>query len=112
VKLINVTSAAFKDADLTITWATQEGLERRDEIHPRAQERLLFALLTAPPIQHGKTAPRGPFVAGNLRVIQGSDGLLVLEVSLNPKTAIHIALPKPLPERLRELLEEARTWIQ
>lgn len=107
----DLSKAAFKGNNLTVTWVDTAGLKRTDNMSPRAQQRLLMALLTSPPAQAGQMQERGPFVAANIRLALTPDDMYVLEVTLAPGIAIHIALPAPLPERLREKLsEDPSTW--
>lgn len=109
--IADLAQAVFKGNNLTITWVDTAGSRRTDNMSPGAQQRLLMSLLASAPAQAGQLTQRGPFVATNLRIAIATDGMYVLEVTLAPGIAIHIALPEPLPERLRaKLAEDPSTW--
>jgi hypothetical protein len=99
------------DGTIRIVMADTVGSERKLELTKRAEEQLLTALISAPPAQLGETNPRGILIAENCRLYSGADGMTILEVFLTPKASIHIALPTPLPERLKNLLDqEPKDW--
>lgn len=111
MKIAAVLKAEIDNGQVRLTVKDSVGSSRSLELSQRAEEQLLTALLSAPPSRPGVQSIRPQFVAENVRLAMLDDGHIVLELFLTEKAAIHIALPDPLPTRLRELLgQDPKDW--
>lgn len=111
MKISRIVAAQKQGPDTLITVLGSQGAKHELELSPLAESELITALLTRRPAVIGRDESAGLFVASNLRLFEEKRGYLVLEVFLTPKSAIQIALPTLLAERLHQLLGEDRsTW--
>jgi hypothetical protein len=109
VKITAVPESLLVDGEAQITLMDSNGRKHVLVLTARAEAELLTALLSAPRAEIGQTQLRGPIVARDLKLHESNDGLLCIEFGLTEKSAIHIALPRSLPEQLRGLLSEDRS---